>query len=173
MKKPDIFTDDELSFLMQNIEESELTGSFVAESNMIEGILRPPTVAEKNEHNWFISLKEISIKDLEKFVDVYQPGAKLRDRAGMNVRVGKHTPIQGGPRVGGDLGRLLSQMFRTSPFDIHCQYEKLHPFIDCNGRSGRALWAWAMLHSTEENKRLYKLGFLHAFYYQSLDFYRG
>ena len=47
-----------------------------------------------------------------------------------------------------------------------CRYETLHPFMDGNGRSGRILWAWQMIeHNIAPGL---SLGFLHAYYYQTL-----
>ena len=54
----------------------------------------------------------------------------------------------------------------ATPFGIHLRYETLHPFMDGNGRSGRILWAWQMLH--HDIAPGIRLGFLHAFYYQTL-----
>ena len=45
--------------------------------------------------------------------------------------------------------------------ETHVRYELLHPFLDGNGRSGRALWLWLMGQAP--------LGFLHTFYYQTLS----
>lgn len=142
------------------------TADFVRESNKIEGILREPTQAEIQEHDRFVGLYEVTLEDLERFVHVYQPGARLRSKTGLDVIIGNHLPEPGGPRVVGLLHDLLSRVNRCedTPYRIHVDYETLHPFTDGNGRSGRVLWAWQM-------RRLHDgcpLGFLHHFYYQSL-----
>ena len=59
---------------------------------------------------------------------------------------------------------MLEEMSETDPWVFHVQYERLHPFTDGNGRSGRALWAWQMMRRREG----LALGFLHRFYYQTL-----
>jgi fido (protein-threonine AMPylation protein) len=142
------------------------TKEFVRESNRIEGILRPPRQEEIDTHNWFMSLPKLTVEDVEKFVRVYQPVAVLRDRAGLDVTVGIHVPPTGSPYIREQLTHLLSELpYRWRPFEAHCQYENLHPFTDCNGRSGRAIWAWHML----RHQGGFPLGFLHTFYYQSLQ----
>lgn len=147
------------------------TIDFIKESNRIEGIVREPTVEEIAEYARFMALSEITMEDVTNFVKVYQPGAMLRDKVGLNVRVGSHVPIPGGPKVKRELGYIISaaNMHKGSDkyaFEIHKNYEDLHPFSDCNGRSGRMLWAWQM------QKKSLALGFLHMFYYQSLQYTR-
>lgn len=136
--------------------------TFIAESNRIEGIHRLPTIAEVDEHERFMRLDVLSVADLRQFVSVYQPGAKLRDRKGLDVRVGNHIPPEGGPHILKALEQHLAEL--SDPWLDHVAYEMLHPFTDGNGRSGRALWAWQMT-----RQRGYPLGFLHHFYYQTLQ----
>ena len=142
------------------------TGAFVTESNMIEGIHRPPRKAELVAHDTFMALETVTVEDLERFVGTVQPNARLRDTTGLDVRIGSHFPEPGGVIVKQRLERILEAMEWSKPHHVHCLYEHLHPFTDGNGRSGRVLWAWCM-----EKKGLGydQLGFLHSFYYQTLQ----
>ena len=72
---------------------------FVRESNKIEGIVRPPSYTELDAHEWFLALTEPSIADLMTFVSIAQPGAVLRNKPGLNAKVGKYVPPLGGAQV--------------------------------------------------------------------------
>lgn len=141
---------------------------FVQESNRIEAITKEPTLEEMAEAERFLNLKEVTIEELERFVRIYEPQAKLRTRFNMNVRVGAHCPPQGGPSILMALQDILDEVKGGAhPYEVHQKYEALHPFMDCNGRSGRILWAWQMV-----NQNYWPgidLGFLHQWYYQSLS----
>lgn len=141
----------------------------VAESLRIEGIHRAPTQQEIEEHKRFVALPTVHIEDLECFVSTYQPGHILRDQIGHDVRIGNYYPPRGGPEIRPALQALLDRISQhhvlRDPFMLHAEYEMLHPFTDGNGRSGRILWYWMMEHS---RRGLQSLGFLHAWYYQTL-----
>lgn len=137
--------------------------NFIRESNRIEGIHRDPTEEELEEYSRFMRLDKITVEDLEKFVSVYQPNARLRDQYGLNVRIGPYYPPKGCPEIRENLKTILANIEHggAEAYQTHIVYENLHPFTDGNGRSGRMLWLWQMRHAP--------LGFLHTFYYQTLD----
>jgi hypothetical protein len=97
-------------------------------------------------------------------------GGELRDKVGMDVRVGAHIPPPGGAEIQPRVEKLLSRADAgIDPYPVHCKFETLHPFTDGNGRTGRMLWAWMMIDQSDYDL---SLKFLHKFYYQTLDHYR-
>ena len=106
------------------------TREMVAESNRIEGIQRPPTDAEIIEHERFVRLKNLSVSEIENYVRIYQPNARLRSMRGLNVIVGAHTPPAGGNLILAHLRALVTDInaARVGAWDAHLRYETLHPF---------------------------------------------
>ncbi len=141
---------------------------FVTESNRIERIVRPPTKEEVDATKRFVTMDSRPTLDLLcALANIYAPDKGfLRNQRGMDVRVGNHIAPRGGPQIYRELERLLATIEEVEPFNFHVAYETLHPFMDGNGRTGRALWAWQMW---RENQSLLDLGFLHAWYYQTLS----
>lgn len=145
--------------------------AFVRESNRIEGVTRAPLQKEIAAHLELIEHGAPDIGAMTRFV--WTVASKpLRERAGMDVRVGSHIAPAGGPEIPIRLGLILHGAHRgDDPWAVHCDYETLHPFLDGNGRSGRALWLWQMLNQRNDPHVLAR-GFLHTFYYQTLSAYR-
>lgn len=123
----------------------------------------------------FLNLDSLTIKDLDNFVNKMTAvtryktfnGQMLRKYAGMNVRVGDYIAPEGGSSLMESFEDLLTGINNgsISASDAHVQYERLHPFMDGNGRSGRALWLWIHAHAdcNEMFLNAIKYGFLHCF----------
>lgn len=144
---------------------------FVCESNQIEGIFRVK-VEEVEATEVFLASDRMSVDAIKTVQAVYAPGMPIRDRAGMNVRVGNYIAPSGGRSIEVELMSLVGKLNKAkpglydNPWKMHVMFERLHPFMDGNGRTGRAIWAW---HMQKLGLDPFALSFLHRFYYQTLE----
>ncbi len=142
---------------------------FLRESNLIEGITRDPTADEIDAAEHFVRLVQVGVAGLCSLQAVIAPGKPLREKLGMNVRVGQYVAPRGGPQIRLDLAALLLDASESDdPWEIHIAYEHLHPFMDGNGRTGRLLWVWQMHRLGQDPCGPFSIPFLHRFYYQTL-----
>lgn len=152
--------------LLHDLAERERLIPFLSESLRIEGIERAPSPAEI-EATWrFLKLDRLTLAPVRRLQAVYAPGMPLRDQPGMNVWVGSYAAPPGGPEIGKRLTAVLKAANKDAdPWQTHVTFEKLHPFLDGNGRAGRAIWAWQM---RRQGRDPFALPFLHWWYYQTL-----
>ena len=136
---------------------------FIEESNRIEDI-EGFSASDILAHGALLVAGSINVEALALFVKAIQPDAVLRDHEGLDVVVGNHRPPPGSPTIRHKLETLLSDTRHMHAYEFHQRYENLHPFTDGNGRSGRALWLKMMGGISKV-----PLGFLHTWYYQSLQ----
>ena len=140
--------------------------NFLMESNAIEGYHREVTDEELEAFRLLLSAPRVELPDeLLTFQAQVAPGFPLRSQSDMNVQVGEHLAPPGGPLIEEDLRSLLQHILSYSPFQVHCKFLTLHPFLDGNGRTARALWAWHMVELCQDPCCR---PFLQSFYYQTL-----
>ena len=137
---------------------------FNIESNKIEGIDDEEALIDSyDKHYDLLKLDELTIADLCTF----NTAGRLRLQTSDMVKVGTHIPPRGGQRIVYALDDILAGVNgNQNPVHMHHHFETLHPFMDGNGRTGRAIWLWQMVNQYNYG---IQLGFLHQWYYQSLE----
>lgn len=142
----------------------------IRESNGIEGEFRDVRPEEMEYFLTILNAPAVTVHMLQQYA-LASAGlhAKLRDKLGMDVRVGSYIAPPGGSTIVTALNDLLDEAHKLTPYQLYCRYEALHPFCDGNGRTGRALFHW------RSGPRSYAIahGFLRAFHYATLQAFEG
>lgn len=157
-------------YLKYDVARKSWLFRFAEESNNIERIYNYEAhLIHEDALREFINLPAISIGDLTNFVSKIQPNAYLRTAPHHRVMIGGREA----PSAAASM-QLLDYLIKdvneekVTPWEAHTRYEMAHPFIDGNGRSGRALWLWMMVDLEDWHGQF---SFLQAYYYQTLSYY--
>jgi Fic family protein len=82
---------------------------------------------------WLV-LHSILIRDLieDKYRGVLRP---------VQVYVGEHVPPRP-EKLKEEITEYFKLLLRLNSLQAHYEFERIHPFVDGNGRVGRVLWLW-------------------------------
>src|SRR5690349_8716192 len=87
---------------------------FVEESNRIEGIYSVKAT-EVSATERFLALETLTLENICDLQSCYAPGKPIRDRVGMNVRVGNYVAPSGGRYILVELMSLVGKLNKAKP----------------------------------------------------------
>lgn len=131
---------------------------YIKQSNLIEGITDPAEILQSLVAWRYLEQHTIMshqvIQKVQKIITLNQTDLRpdqrgyYRDLSRYDVQVGGHI-APSWHMVPGMMDNWLMDFRGMDAFDAHCWFERIHPFADGNGRTGRMLMWWQSLRNDE------------------------
>lgn len=151
--KKEYYTNEYLSGIAEPNKEPAMI-EFLKESNAIEGIYDNPSL-EQAILAWEYLMNEdvLTVSVILKTHKILMNNQRLQSNhkgyfRDCNVRVGNWVAMTH-HMVGPSMQQWCFEAMRAypaiDPIALHIQYEKIHPFVDGNGRTGRMFMNWMFM----------------------------
>ena len=146
---------------------------FLYESNKIEGENWLYEATEAMEYALNLVGKSVTEKDIKRIHKLHQDGFEMHCGKKNPIKFGEYRtvpvyiggkPAMNPRKLPQAMKDLCKEWNNLDAWEVHCKFEKIHPFEDLNGRVGRLLW---LIKAIEEGYD-FSIPFLHKFYYQTL-----
>lgn len=153
--------------------------NYIHESNLIENIDdREEDERSLNAWLWLVEQPELShsvICRLQKRITLRQHNLMPNQRGYYRGTAGNNVNVTIGGKAGADfrmvpflMDNWLLDFMKMDPVAAHMRFEKIHPFVDGNGRTGRMIMWWQQL-QLGSKPVLFRNSEKHDIYYRLFD----